>query len=196
MRFTGSFLFIRICWNSFNFFVVWLYNFSSHVIAESYIILGKYFSIFTTKCRRIPNIIFFLIHDAFYTHISICRYSTIYSHDISFVKIFDSFLPVIMLSTRRFKSSVLLGIHTLLQKYQECYNFIFLINSSFVLHYVFFLKYLCISKTSLVSIGLKSRERNFTLVFNPVLLFFVLFCFLFFLFFFHFINCKIFWNIA
>ena len=33
---------------------------------------------------------------------------------ISFVKIFDSFFPVIMLKTFVFKSSVLFGIHTLL----------------------------------------------------------------------------------
>ena len=40
----------------------------------------------------------------------------LHSHDISFVKIFDSFIPVIMLNTLRFKSSVLFGTHTLLDK--------------------------------------------------------------------------------
>ena len=33
-----------------------------------------------------------------------------------FVNIFDSFIPVIMLNTLRFKASVLYGIHTLLDK--------------------------------------------------------------------------------
>ena len=37
-------------------------------------------------------------------------------HDICFVNVFDSFIPVIMLNTLRFKSSVLFGIHTLLDK--------------------------------------------------------------------------------
>ena len=32
------------------------------------------------------------------------------------VNVFDSFIPVIMLNTPRFKSSVLLGIHSLLYK--------------------------------------------------------------------------------
>ena len=35
---------------------------------------------------------------------------------MSFVKIFNSFFPVIMLNTIRFKSSVLFGVHTLLDK--------------------------------------------------------------------------------
>ena len=33
-----------------------------------------------------------------------------------FVNVFDSFIPVIMLSTLKFKSSVLFGTHTLLDK--------------------------------------------------------------------------------
>ena len=35
---------------------------------------------------------------------------------MSFVKIFNSFFPVIMLNIIRFKSSVLFGVHTLLDK--------------------------------------------------------------------------------
>ena len=71
----------------------------------------------------------FCIHDVFYTHIDIYGYSTIdlicivfpsnlhlHSHDISFVKIFDSFTPAIMLNTLRFKSSVLFGTHILSDK--------------------------------------------------------------------------------
>ena len=38
------------------------------------------------------------------------------SHDICFVNVFDSFIPVIMLKTLRFKSTVLFGTHTLLEK--------------------------------------------------------------------------------
>ena len=37
-------------------------------------------------------------------------------HDICFVNVFDSFIPAIMLNMPRFKSSVLFGIHTLLEK--------------------------------------------------------------------------------
>ena len=37
-------------------------------------------------------------------------------HDINFVNVFDSFIPVIMLDTLRVESSVLFGIHTLLDK--------------------------------------------------------------------------------
>ena len=37
-------------------------------------------------------------------------------HDICLVSVFDSFIPVIMLNTLRFKSSVLFGTHTLLDK--------------------------------------------------------------------------------
>ena len=40
----------------------------------------------------------------------------LHSHDICFVNVFDSFIPVIMLKTLRFKSSILFGRHTLLDK--------------------------------------------------------------------------------
>ena len=42
--------------------------------------------------------------------------STFTFHDISFVKIYDSFIPVIMFNTLRFKSSVFLGTNILLDK--------------------------------------------------------------------------------
>ena len=48
----------------------------------------------------------------------------------------------------------------------------FLIIPNIILYYVPFIKYLWISKISLVSIGLKSTEKNFTLLFNPT--FFIL----------------------
>ena len=40
----------------------------------------------------------------------------LHSHDIFFINVLDSFFPVMMLNTLRFKSSVLLGMHTLLDK--------------------------------------------------------------------------------
>ena len=40
----------------------------------------------------------------------------LHSHDTYFVDAFDSFNPAIMLNTLRFKSSVLFGTHTLLDK--------------------------------------------------------------------------------
>ena len=66
----------------------------------------------------------FRIYDVFGTHIDIYHYSTfdlnytlhLDSHDTRFVNVFDSFIPVIMLNTLRFKSFVLFGIHTLLDK--------------------------------------------------------------------------------
>ena len=45
---------------------------------------------------------------------------------------------------------------------------IFLINPNIILYYIIFIKNLWISKISLVSIGLKSTEKNFTTSFNPV----------------------------
>ena len=47
---------------------------------------------------------------------------------------------------------------------------IFLINPRIILYYVLFIKYLCISKILLVSIELKSTEKNFTASPNPVFL--------------------------
>ena len=45
---------------------------------------------------------------------------------------------------------------------------LFLINSNIILYHIPFIKYLWISKTSLVSVGLKSTEKSFTIPFNPV----------------------------
>ena len=47
---------------------------------------------------------------------------------------------------------------------------IFLINPKVILYHIPFIKYLWIPKTSLVSIGLKSTEKNFIIPLNPVLL--------------------------
>ena len=44
---------------------------------------------------------------------------------------------------------------------------IFLVNPKIILYNVAFIKHLWISKISLVSIGLKSIEKSFTLSFNP-----------------------------
>ena len=73
---------------------------------------------------------FFHRYDVFYTHINIYRYFTIvlsnlhfvssdlhlHLHEICFVKVFHSFIAVIMLKKFRFKSSVLFRTHTLLDK--------------------------------------------------------------------------------
>ena len=42
--------------------------------------------------------------------------SCLHSCVLCFVNVFNSFIPVIMLNTLRFKSSVLFGTHTLLDK--------------------------------------------------------------------------------
>ena len=44
---------------------------------------------------------------------------------------------------------------------------IFLLNPNIILYHVIFIKYLWVSKISLVSIGLKSTEKNFTAPFYP-----------------------------
>ena len=43
---------------------------------------------------------------------------------------------------------------------------IFLINPNIILYHLLFVKYLWISNISLLSIGLKSTEKNFTTPFN------------------------------
>ena len=43
-----------------------------------------------------------------------------------------------------------------------------LINLNIVLYHVFFIKYLCISKIWLVSIGVKWNNKRNTLPFNPI----------------------------
>ena len=48
----------------------------------------------------------------------------------------------------------------------------YLINPGIILHHVFFIKYLWISKTLLVSIASQSMEKTFTTPFNPI--FFIL----------------------
>ena len=45
---------------------------------------------------------------------------------------------------------------------------IFLINPNIISYHVFFIKYLWISKISLVSTELKSTEKKFTIPFNPI----------------------------
>ena len=94
---------------------------SSQIIIESSTIL----CLFTITCNRITNI-FFFTYIMFY--INIYRYSSIdlthilfhqfyiYAHEICFENVFDSFVPIIMLHTLKFKSFLLFGIHTLLDK--------------------------------------------------------------------------------
>ena len=101
---------------------------SSHVIVELSVIRAKFFLFLQLHVEGFQYNISH-IHDAYYTHINIYHYSTIdqlhflssnlhlHLHDISFVKIFGSFIPVIiLLKTLIFKSSVLFGAHTLLDK--------------------------------------------------------------------------------
>ena len=97
-----------------------------HVITESSIILAKYLPFLQLHVGRIPNITLYTHY--IYTNISIYRCSTfdlhyIFYHQIyiyirmkCFVNVFSSFLPVIMLKTLRFKSSVLFGKHTFLER--------------------------------------------------------------------------------
>ena len=49
---------------------------------------------------------------------------------------------------------------------------VFLIKPNIILYHVLFIKHLWVTKTSLLSIGLKLTEKNFTTHFNPA--FFIL----------------------
>ena len=105
---------------------------SSQVITELPTILAKYCPFLQLHVAGFQKYIF-CTHDVllhFYTHIRIYCYSNFYfnyilyhikklhlnSHDMCFVNIFDSFLPVTMLKKLRFESYVLFGAHTTLNR--------------------------------------------------------------------------------
>ena len=115
--FTCSFFIAKI--NCFIF--CWLYNFIT--FNYSVIIL----IILTRACTKIPNKMFFhtrlfigyftfdiyfysvYLHNIFYHQIYLL-------HEICFVIVFYSFIPVIILKTFTFTSSILIGTHVLLDK--------------------------------------------------------------------------------
>ena len=107
---------------------------SSHIIAESSIVLAKCFIFlqlhvaefqtesFSDMCF-LHSLWFSWFYFCFYCHSSIDLnyiFSSsnlhLHTHDISFVKIFDSFFSVIVSKTCIFKSFVLFETHTLLDK--------------------------------------------------------------------------------
>ena len=127
MCFTSYIFLIKICWNSF-FSSSYDFITSSHIIAESSIILAKYFTF--SKIHVVGFYTYFLLdiwcflHS--HQHLSLFHHwfelhfvpssLHLHLHHICFVNVFDSFIPVIMLKTLRFKSSVLFGTHALLDK--------------------------------------------------------------------------------
>ena len=108
-------------WNCFCF----LYN----LIIRNYCIINNtsyVFTIFTTTCSRIPNIIFshtwcsfkllhshqhlsffYILFDLYFLPSAL----HLYLHDIYFVNVIDSFIPVIMLKILRYKSPILFQTH-------------------------------------------------------------------------------------
>ena len=84
------------------------------------------FFIFTITCSRIRNIFFtYMTFITFTSTMIVIPLSEshflpsnlhLHSHDMCFVNVLESFIPVIMLNTLRFKSSVLIGTHILLDK--------------------------------------------------------------------------------
>ena len=139
MCFTGYFFLIKICWDCFCF----LFN---PITRNDRIVnkICKIFTIFTTKCSRIPNIIFltymmFLTVALTFTIILIliwislssikfaftfawymfCCYFWFIISLIHFVNIFnfDILIPLIISKTFIFKSSVLFGTHNLWEHY-------------------------------------------------------------------------------
>ena len=135
MHITDCFLFIKICWNSFCFFIELFYNFITNY--NRWIINNtcQIIVISTITCSRIPNIIFFTYMMLFTITLTFMvslplTWITFFPsnlhlhlHDICFVDVFDSFIPVIMLNILRFKYSVLFATHILLQKSLRDYNF-------------------------------------------------------------------------
>ena len=101
---------------------------SSHVITESSIILAKYFPfsqlhVAGFQIYRFSHIWCFLYshwHSLFFYHWSKLHFVPLglhlHSHEICFINVFNSYIHIIMLKKLRFKSSVLFGIHTLLDK--------------------------------------------------------------------------------
>ena len=109
------------CWNSFCFF----YNF----IAYNYWIVNNtsyIFTIFVTTCCRIPNTISLharcsfglshihrhssLFHFWFKLHFLLSNLQS-HLHNICFVNVFGSFIPVMIWKTCKFKSSVSFETH-------------------------------------------------------------------------------------
>ena len=130
MCFSDYFCLIKVSWNKLCFFVVWLYYFITrhwwifHYICEMFSIFAQSFlqfsldvSIIFFTCMKFftLTLTFLVIHHWSEQHF-LSSTLHLYSQDICFVHIFDSFISVIMLNTLRFKSSVLLEKHTLLDK--------------------------------------------------------------------------------
>ena len=102
----------------------------SQIIVESSIILSKYFPFLQIHSLQVQlHYKYIHIHEIFlhsHQHLllfhhwfklqSLLSNLHLHLHDISFVNVFDSFTLVIMLNTLSFKSSVLFGIHSLLDK--------------------------------------------------------------------------------
>ena len=115
------FFLVKICWNLLKLVFAFLsYDFitSSHIIAESFIILAKYFPFSQLHIEGFQiwfcftYIMFFTLTSTFTVIPLLTRITfyaikvTLHLHDTCFVNVFNSFIPVIMLSTHRFKSSV------------------------------------------------------------------------------------------
>ena len=115
-------LFVRIVFVGISFISSIVLAF---VITESSIILAKYLPFYMLQDAKyifFARIMFFRIFKLTSTFIVIALLYFLpsnllmHSHDICFVTVLDSFIPVIMLKTFRFKSSVLFGTHTLLDR--------------------------------------------------------------------------------
>ena len=91
LRFKGCFLFIKICWNSFCF-VIWL-SFRVFILWRILLLFHHWSALHLLSSN---------LH--------------LHSPDICFVDVFGTYIPVIMLNTLRFESSVEFGAHTFLDK--------------------------------------------------------------------------------
>ena len=121
------YFFIIICWNSIYF----LSNHSmtsSQLIPESSKILANYFPFsqlhvigFQRQCFSNTRMFLHLHqHLPIFSHWFDLQFVSsnlyLHSHEICFVNLFDSCIPVIMVKTLRFKISVLFGTYNLLDK--------------------------------------------------------------------------------
>ena len=106
---------------------LWLY-YSFFIYFISYLILTKYFPYSQEHVLGFQIYYFSHVWCFWHSHRHLSLFSYwfelyflssnlyLHLHDIRFVNVFDSFIPVIMLNTLIFKSSVFFGTHTLLDK--------------------------------------------------------------------------------
>ena len=125
MCFASYIFFIKICFIIICLFVYFIII-SSQIILS--IMLAKYFPFWQPHVAGLKTYSFSYIWCSLHSdqHLSLFHHwfelhffpsnLHLHLHNICYFDVFNSFIPIIMLNTLRFKSSVLFGMHTLLDK--------------------------------------------------------------------------------